>query len=49
MADRAEGQLARLPLGCLRFINPHRYKVSLSSGLNEMRLRLAEEVRHGYM
>ena len=49
MADRSACQLARLPHGCLRFINPHRYKVSISSGLNEMRLRLAEEVRHGYM
>jgi nicotinate phosphoribosyltransferase len=45
MADRSASQLARLPNGCLRFINPHRYKVSISSGLNEMRLRLAEEVK----
>jgi nicotinate phosphoribosyltransferase len=45
MADRAARQLARLPHGCLRFINPHRYKVSISGGLNEMRLRLAEDVQ----
>jgi nicotinate phosphoribosyltransferase len=45
MADRSASQLARLPNGCLRFINPHRFKVSISSGLNEMRLRLAEEVK----
>jgi nicotinate phosphoribosyltransferase len=49
MADRSACELSRLPLGCLRFINPHRYKVSISSGLNEMRRRLAEEVRHGYI
>jgi len=45
MADRTACQLARLPHGCLRFINPHRYKVSISSGLNKMRLRLADEVQ----
>ena len=47
MADRC-GQLRRLPEGCLRFINPHRYKVSLSRGLNELRLRLMDEVRRCY-
>jgi nicotinate phosphoribosyltransferase len=45
MADRTARQLALLPHGCLRFINPHRYKVSISSGLKEMRLRLAEEIQ----
>lgn len=48
MADRSRNQLALLPQGCLRFINPHRYKVSISQGLNDLRLRLMEEVRHGY-
>jgi nicotinate phosphoribosyltransferase len=48
MADRSAAQLKALPSGCLRFINPHRYKVSISTGLNELRLRLAEEVRKGY-
>jgi nicotinate phosphoribosyltransferase len=48
MADRSATQLKALPSGCLRFINPHRYKVSISTGLNELRLRLAEEVRQGY-
>jgi nicotinate phosphoribosyltransferase len=46
MADRCADQLARLPQGCLRLINPHRYKVSISHGLNELRTRLVEEVLH---
>jgi nicotinate phosphoribosyltransferase len=45
MADRSVNQLQRLPQGCLRFINPHRYKVSISRGLNELRLRLMEEAQ----
>ncbi|MRR36747.1 nicotinate phosphoribosyltransferase, partial [bacterium] len=48
MADRCRDQLARLPQGCMRFINPHKYKVSISSGLNDLRLRLMEEVQRGY-
>jgi nicotinate phosphoribosyltransferase len=48
MADRTSAQLAALPSGCLRFINPHRYKVSISRGLNDLRLALAEEVRRGF-
>ncbi|MCM2358905.1 MAG: nicotinate phosphoribosyltransferase [Geobacteraceae bacterium] len=46
-ANRCADQLARLPQGCLRFINPHRYKVSISRGLHELRIRLMEEVLHG--
>lgn len=45
MADRSASELAKLPHGCLRFINPHRYKVSISRGLEELRRRLAEEVQ----
>ena len=45
MAERSACQLAGLPQGCLRFINPHRYKVSISAGLNELRNRLIETVR----
>lgn len=48
MADRCRDQLARLPQGCMRFINPHKYKVSISSGLNDLRLRLMDEVQRGY-
>ncbi len=48
MADRTAYQLARLPQGCRRFINPHRYKVSISHGLNELRQRLVNEVQKSY-
>jgi nicotinate phosphoribosyltransferase len=48
MADRCAEQLGSLPQGCLRFINPHRYKVSISRGLHELRTRLLEEVQQGY-
>ena len=47
MADRCAGQLRNLPDGCLRFINPHRYKVSISGRLNALRLRLIKEALHG--
>jgi nicotinate phosphoribosyltransferase len=40
MADRCRDELDRLPQGCLRFINPHRYKVSISSRLCDLRNRL---------
>jgi nicotinate phosphoribosyltransferase len=43
-ADRSADQLKRLPEGCIRLINPHRYKVSISSGLNDLRIGLMEEV-----
>jgi nicotinate phosphoribosyltransferase len=42
-ADRCADQLRSLPQGCLRFINPHRYKVSVSSGLNELRSLLTRK------
>ncbi|HEY6007207.1 MAG TPA: nicotinate phosphoribosyltransferase [Geobacteraceae bacterium] len=47
MADRCQVELRRLPQGCLRFINPHRYKVSVSSRLNDLRARLIEEALGG--
>lgn len=40
MADRSGREAARLPQGCLRHINPHRYKVSISGRLSELRNRL---------
>jgi nicotinate phosphoribosyltransferase len=46
LADRCADQLQKLPEGCLRFINPHRYKVSISDRLNELRLRLMKEALH---
>ena len=43
MADRCRHQLALLPEGCLRFVNPHIYKISVSERLNTLRIRLMEE------
>jgi len=43
MADRSADQLRKLPPGCLRFINPHIYKVSISGSLNDLRIRLMED------
>lgn len=37
LADRAAAELKRLPTGSLRLFNPHRYKVSISNGLNMLR------------
>lgn len=44
-AERAQSELRRLPEGCLRLINPHVYKVSISAGLNQLRLKLIAEVK----
>jgi len=44
-ADRSAGELGRLPQGCLRLVNPHVYKVSISAGLNELRLKLMAELQ----
>jgi nicotinate phosphoribosyltransferase len=49
MADRTAFQLKKLPQGCLRFINPHRYKVSISRGLCDLRQRLIEDLQRGYL
>jgi nicotinate phosphoribosyltransferase len=46
MAERSREQISRLPQGCLRQINPHRYKVSMTAELNRLRLRLVEEALH---
>jgi nicotinate phosphoribosyltransferase len=40
MADYCSGQLQRLPEGSLRLINPHLYKVGVSSRLLDLRDRL---------
>jgi nicotinate phosphoribosyltransferase len=47
MAERSQRELAMLPQGCLRFINPHRYKVSISGRLNDLRNRMIEQLRKG--
>ncbi len=49
MADRTAQQLRMLPQGCLRFFNPHRYKVSISRALSDLRTRLMDEVEEGYL
>lgn len=45
MADRCQQQLSALPQGCLRFVNPHLYKVSISDQLQNLRLRLMDELQ----
>jgi nicotinate phosphoribosyltransferase len=42
MAERCRREMARLPTDCLRFINPHRYKVSISEKLKEMRCSMIQ-------
>ena len=46
---RAQGELAALPDGTLRLLNPHLYRVSLSAGLERRRDELAGALRqlHG--
>lgn len=44
MAERCGQQLSRLPEGSLRLVNPHRYKVSISKGLMQLRQRLLAEI-----
>lgn len=42
MAERCKRGLNSLPGGCMRLINPHRYKVSISNSLNSLRGELLE-------
>ncbi len=42
LARRCHQQLEQLPEGCLRLINPHRYKVSISGDLSDLRSQLIE-------
>jgi len=44
MAKRCQGELSRLPSGCLRLINPHRYKVSISDRLKSLRAVLIDQL-----
>jgi len=44
MAERCREGLSRLPSGCLRLINPHRYKVSMSERLKSLRGALIDEL-----
>ncbi len=44
MSERSRFELAALPQGCLRFINPHRYKVSVTKQLNDLRNSLVDQL-----
>lgn len=44
MAERCQKGLNSLPSGCLRLINPHRYKVSISNSLKILRGELIEKI-----
>lgn len=48
-ADLSVQELRRLPAGCHRLVNPHIYKVSISAGLNELRLSLMTEVQSRFL
>ncbi|BCA79250.1 nicotinate phosphoribosyltransferase [Desulfuromonas sp. AOP6] len=45
LSERCADQLRRLPEGSLRLFNPHRYKVSISPQLHELRNHLMETVQ----
>ena len=45
MAKRCRQQLQLLPEGCLRFINPHQYKVSISENLKDLRAALLKDTQ----
>jgi nicotinate phosphoribosyltransferase len=47
MTERCKRELGNLPSGCLRLINPHRYKVSISHSLNSLRGALIEKAGRG--
>ena len=47
-ADRAARELGLLPEGCHRLVNPHLYKVSISQGVNTLRLRLMTQIQNRY-
>jgi nicotinate phosphoribosyltransferase len=47
LADRTADQLQKLPQGTLRFMNPHRYKISISKGLLELRQQLVKAIQEG--
>ncbi|BCG47034.1 Nicotinate phosphoribosyltransferase [Citrifermentans bremense] len=47
-ADLASRELSLLPQGCHRLVNPHLYKVSISQGLNTLRLKLMSQIQDRY-
>ena len=44
IAARCKNEISKLPSGCLRLINPHRYKVSISERLKNLRGSLIHEL-----
>jgi len=44
MAARCSCELSLMPEGCLRLVNPHRYKVSISERLHGLRSSLTEKL-----
>jgi nicotinate phosphoribosyltransferase len=47
MAERCRSDMGRLPSGCRRFVNPHRYKVSISPQLKELRCTMIRAAGSG--
>ncbi|WP_129125574.1 nicotinate phosphoribosyltransferase [Geomonas oryzae] len=47
-AELSSRELRRLPEGCLRLVNPHLYKVSISAGVNTLRLKLMSQIQSRY-
>ncbi len=47
MAARCRREMGLLPAGCLRFVNPHRYKVSISTRLKQLRGDMIEAAATG--
>lgn len=47
-AELSRSELQRLPDGCLRLVNPHLYKVSISRGVNTLRLKLMSQIQSRY-
>nr|HOP40552.1 nicotinate phosphoribosyltransferase [Geobacteraceae bacterium] len=48
LADRCRDELARLPIGILRFEEHQTYGVYVSEGLHDLRMQLIKEIREGY-
>ena len=44
MSERCRRELSNVPSGCLRLINPHRYKVSISNRLKSLRGDLIDKL-----
>ena len=47
MSERCRQQMRLLPAGTLRFVNPHRYKVSISERLKDLRGEMMQAAHIG--